>query len=620
MKKYFSFQLLLLTVFTLSAQELSTDTITLQEVVITGTKTEVTRNNIPLTISVINNSEIERSNESTVLPIISEQVPGVFVTERGVTGFGVANGSAGQISIRGIGGSPNTQVLMLLDGHPQYMGIMGHPLPDSYVASDVDRIEIIKGPASLLYGSGAMGGVINIITKKQKNDGLSIHGKVSYGSYNTQKYMGNIGYKKQKLSVFASYNHDQTNGHRTNSDFKINNGYIKTSYEITPKLKAIADFNIAKFNTSDPGPIVTTDSSYINQVHWINIMRGKASFSLENNHDKINGAIKIFHNFGEHILYDGFHSNDINSGLMVYQSASLFKGNSTTIGFDYKTFGGIAENTEAMMGDGIVFGDTTLTEMGGYIVCQQTIKEKLILNAGIRSEYHSVYENQWIPQFGLSYNINDKSTIKAITSKGFRSPTIRELYLWAPANEDLQPEELMNYEISFLKRLNTQINFELCVFHIEGKNMIKTVFEGGMPRNVNTGVFSNSGVEFLTNYQVRKSLNFHVNYSYLYMGNPIISSPEHQAYFSIRYKINKFSISANTQYINGLFTSVTPGNEVKVNYLLLNAKVNYKINKSLNVYIAANNLLNTKYEINYQYPMPGINFFAGINFNLNKKE
>jgi iron complex outermembrane receptor protein len=106
------------------AQSLN-DTIQLNEVVVTGNKTEVTRNNVPLTISVINSNTIENSNESALLPIISEQVPGVFVTERGTTGFGVSSGAAGQISIRGVGGSPNTQVLMLLDGAPAIYGNYG---------------------------------------------------------------------------------------------------------------------------------------------------------------------------------------------------------------------------------------------------------------------------------------------------------------------------------------------------------------------------------------------------------------------------------------------------------------------------------------------------------------
>jgi len=170
------------------------DTVNLDEVVITGSTTKVNRANIPMAVSVVNNLQIASSSESNVLPILNGRVPGLFVTERGVMGFGVATNAAGQISIRGIGGSPTTRVLMLIDGHPQYMGLFGHPLPDAYVASDVERVEVIRGPASILYGSNAMGGVINIITKKQSSEGLHANGHLMYGSYNTQKYMASGGY------------------------------------------------------------------------------------------------------------------------------------------------------------------------------------------------------------------------------------------------------------------------------------------------------------------------------------------------------------------------------------------------------------------------------------------
>lgn len=101
---------------------------------------------------------------------------------------------------------------MLIDGHPQFMSIFGHPLSDSYVASDVEKVEVIRGPASILYGSNAMGGVINIITCKQTQDGFNGDARFMYGSYNTQKYLAAGGYKRDKLSVFASINHDQIEG------------------------------------------------------------------------------------------------------------------------------------------------------------------------------------------------------------------------------------------------------------------------------------------------------------------------------------------------------------------------------------------------------------------------
>ncbi len=99
-----------------------------EEAIITANRVEVSRNITPMTVSLVSRQALENDGGSNLLPIIGKQVPGVFVTERGVTGFGVADGSAGKISIRGIGGSPNTQVLVLIDGHPQYMGLFGHPL------------------------------------------------------------------------------------------------------------------------------------------------------------------------------------------------------------------------------------------------------------------------------------------------------------------------------------------------------------------------------------------------------------------------------------------------------------------------------------------------------------
>src|ERR1035437_1049771 len=179
------------------------DTINLKEIVVTGTTYEVNKNIIPMAISVVSRTQIAESNESALLPVLSGRIPGLFVTERGVTGFGVSSGSAGQISIRGIGGNPTTGVLILIDGHPQFMGIMGHPLPDSYVTSDVDRVEVIRGPGSLLYGSNAMGGVINIVTRKQSKEGFTSDFRMMYGSFNTQKYMGTAGYKHNKISVFS---------------------------------------------------------------------------------------------------------------------------------------------------------------------------------------------------------------------------------------------------------------------------------------------------------------------------------------------------------------------------------------------------------------------------------
>lgn len=134
------------------------DSIRLDEVVVTGTMPKVNLRSVPMSISVVTERQIQNRLEPSLLPLLTEEVPGLFITRRGVMGYGVAGGAAGGMSIRGIGGMPTSGVLILIDGHPQYMGLMGHPLADSYQSMITERVEVVRGPASVLYGSNAMGG------------------------------------------------------------------------------------------------------------------------------------------------------------------------------------------------------------------------------------------------------------------------------------------------------------------------------------------------------------------------------------------------------------------------------------------------------------------------------
>jgi iron complex outermembrane receptor protein len=606
---FFAFTLLFVCIYNTNAQmSFSTnDTIKINEVVVTGTHVKVNRNNVPMAVSVVNRSQIEESDESAILPILNGRVPGLFVTERGVTGFGVATGSAGQISIRGIGGSPTTGVLMLIDGHPQFMGIMGHPLPDSYVASDVERVEVIRGPASVLYGSNAMGGVINIITKKQNEEGIHGNARVSYGSYNTQKYMASSGFKKDKFSAFVSGNHDQTEGHRSHSDFNITNGYLKLGYDINEHFFTSSDISLAAFESADPGP----DTLNAEPGESIDILRGYWAFTLLNEFEKSSGAMKVFYNFGEHEITDGFHSTDHNYGINIHESVQLFKGNTITAGFDYMNYGGLAENEIAMNGAGTIFADTTITEYGLYALTQQTLAEKLTLNAGVRYQNHSVYGGEWIPSFGFAYEVGIQTTWKGSLSKGFRSPTIRELFLWS-SNPDLAPEKIWNFDTGVSKTFFQQkMNAELTIFIVEGDNMITYV---GPPTGyVNTGEVSNKGIEFALNTEPTKNLKLNASYSYTHMKSPVFATPEHHLFVNAHYRIKKLQLNANVQCISNLDNDATDVVNLE-SYTLMNAKAMYNLTRNLKFYVSGENIFSTSYQVNRYYTMPEATVFAGVNY------
>ena len=103
----------------------------IDEVVVTGTRNETDVRHLPMTISVVDRQQIEKRYEPSLLPLLTEQVPGLFTTSRGIMGYGVSTGAAGGMSLRGIGGSPTAGLLVLIDGHPQYMALMGHPIEDA---------------------------------------------------------------------------------------------------------------------------------------------------------------------------------------------------------------------------------------------------------------------------------------------------------------------------------------------------------------------------------------------------------------------------------------------------------------------------------------------------------
>lgn len=591
------------------------------EVVVTGTRSETDVRHLPMTISVVDRRKIEKGLQPSLLPTLTRQVPGLFVTGRGVMGYGVSGGAAGQMTLRGVGGSPTTGLLVLIDGHPQYMGLMGHPIADAYQSMLAERVEVVRGPASVLYGSNAMGGVINIVTRKMREDGVRTDLHAGYGSFNTleTEVTNRVRAGRFTSTVTGSYN--RTDGHRRDMGFEQYGGYVKLGYRITEAWDVHVDANLTHFDASNPGtvtePILDNDQR---------VTRGMTSLALHNDYGRTSGALSFFCNWGRHKIDDGysagevppdyrFNSRDRMLGVSWYQSVELFAGNRLTAGVDYQHFGGRAWNVFFDGRPDKTTVDKTMDEVAGYVDFRQRLTRWLTFDAGVRIDHHSHAGTEWVPQGGLSFLLPHNAQLKATVGKGFRFPTIREMYMFAPQNPDLRPEKLMNYELSFSQRLRGgALSYGLSVYLIDGDNMIRTVPVDGRMMYVNTGRVENWGVEGEASWRLNAVWAVAANYSYLHMRYPVVAAPEHKLYAGVDFARGRWRASTGVQYVRGLYTSVQPPQTDS--FVLWNADVAFRAARRLELFARGENLLAQRYEINAGFPMPRATVLGGVNMNF----
>jgi len=137
------------------------------------------------------------------------------------------------------------------------------------------------------------------------------------------------------------------------------------------------------------------------------------------------------------------------------------------------------------------------------------------------------------------------------------------------------------------------------------------------PQYKNSGEFNNKGIEFLLNYQPLEQLRLHANYTFIHMEHPLPATPAHNLFLSAAYHLEKWQFRLKLQGIFDLYNDTGQGAEVvEKNYQLLGARIAYQATRFMNVYLAGNNLLDQAYQINYGYPMPGINFMGGVSLKL----
>ncbi len=609
-KVFVSAIIVLAGIVSLNAQERVDTLVRLQEVVVTGSNSPIQQNLLPYTVSVVGHERLESSGSTQVLSAISGMIPSLFITERSIFGFGVSNGGSGGIKLRGVGN--NGTVLMMVDGQPQFAGLYSHHIADFYDKEYVERVEVLRGPGSVLYGSNAMGGTINVISKNPKENGVKTTISSQYGSYNTWLSSMTNTIRLGKFSSLVSASYNRTDGNVDNFDFKQVDAYAKVGYDFSQNWRANADYTFMNFMGNDPiYPTLSNPES--TDIYHQNIIRGEASVSATNNYGPTSGLARLYYSYGNHFIDDPnhFHSTDDRFGVILYENFSPWSGSSATVGFDFDVYSG-----EITISGGRPVSESNLgaitrkeiVEYSPYVTLSQSLAGNILnLNAGLRMANSDKFDTQWVPQFGFAVNPGSGFNIKGNLAMGYRNPSFRELYLYRMANPDLNPEKMWNYELSVGKYFSRYFSVDLTGYYSRGADMIQVVDQ----KNVNTGKFINKGIEISAHSHPRDNLRLYATYSYLHTSlDDLVGAPKNQYYFGAELTLwKKLNIAADLKGVGGLYVAEGIKHQ---NYALLNLKLNYEICKYVTIFTRLENITDAHYVINRGYDMPGFTAMGGF--------
>ena len=580
------------------------DTTDLKEVVVSTTKLEIPFSKNFRTVKIISSDYIKNSPASNVSDLLQE-ITGIDVRRRGVGGV------QGDLYIRGGGFD---QTLLLVDGMKMDDAQTGHHTLNMILPLYlIERIEVIKGPAARIFGQNAFNGAINIVTKdvtgEKKQIDLSLK-EISYGSFEQKNISAVTKIITNKVKSLVSFSNNTSDGYRHNTDYKRNNYFVKTSFNLkSSPIDVIASFTENKFGANGFYASPSATEQYEEtQASLLGV-------STTINSEKLSIKPRLYWRRGqdEYIyirdnpsVYRNLHkTNKVSAEL----SGSYFSNSGVTgFGIDLSTVN-ISSNN---------LGEHDRTTVNLFV--DHTFKlfdEKLVLSPGIAVSYFSDMSFHSFPGIDLGYNINSNFKLYSNIGKTFRIPTYTDLYYsdrTTIGNENLNPESATSTELGF--KYNTS-NFKIsgAFFNRKAKNIIDYVKENenDLWNAVNIGSLKTTGFELDFRY------NFQ-NQNYLNLGYTNIKDNNYVSNINFsKYSLNSlkhhFTSKLNLNYIrnvNHSFVYKYAERSDKSNYNVLDSKIMYK--KGLFIYV--NNIFDEVYSETNLVPMPGTSFLVGISVGI----
>jgi len=596
----------------------------LDEVVVTADRLfrPVTISDYGLPVTQFSLREIESVQIENAYELLN-QVPGVTYTRSRELVHGMGPTAAGYYRTRGIGETPGAGLLIMVDGRPHYMGFWGHPILDNHPVDDVEYVEVIKGPGSVLYGKEAFGGVVNLVTRRPK-PGFKTTIDLYGGSYDSRglRLYHSAGFGKTSCRLNGSIK--STDGERANCSQETKSASARFTRELNNGMHLEVGGQFRWSEWFDPGPMNTP------KVEGDSTGGGEftgygADITLHQTLGPTHGQVVIYADMLENELYADSKNRSENLGIRAYQAwDGIWNGGELRLGMDYEKYGG---GWESLNGSNET--ESSESNIAPYIHLKQLVIPRLKLSGGVRINFNSKFKTESEPAYrlGISADADDATRIYASFSRAIRTPALAEQYCqWFAGDQTLlEPERMWQAEVGLSRMITDLFTVEACYFYAEGDNMIRKIGPPPYPPIMeNTGTFTHRGVELSARAILIKNLFVYSGFAYLNPGGDTAYNPERTLFCELSYIFPKdIKLSLTVDHSAERYGAKNEESPLP-DYTLFHTRLTMTIPEFSDLFkgegfIAVNNLTDADQELADGYPLTGRMITIGLSFSHSAK-
>ena len=577
-----------------------------KEIIVKGARIDISEDNFGSSIFILDSEEIRLRGIRSAIDAISSS-PGVTTKKNG------SFGGVGSVRIRG---ASSSQTLVLIDGIPvNDASSPGGGYNFEYLdTSNIDRIEVLRGSQSTLWGSDAIGGVVNIYTKSAEKNSINLLSEI--GSFGLRKINSELGIASNSskflflvddTSLDGISKADKKDGNVEKDGFETNSYSFKGDIDLNNiQIKGLLSYIKSDVEYDSFGFVTGVQDGNERSITEEFIGNLTIKFNLFD--DKL---VNTFSVNQSDISRDYFTNDNLTFGADGERKLYRYQGNIGFGGFNKIAFGLEKEESSVNV-------DKLSIDSYFFLYQFQPIKD-LVISAGIRNDDNKGFNSKTTRKISAAYRVFENLSIKTSWGEGFKVPTIFQTTFFCcgaeSANTNIRPEESTSYDLGFDFSLKDKFSFSLVYFKKDINDQIN--FSFGLGGYENIDFVESDGFEVSANSEITEEINLYLNYSYIDSidgrGQRLINIPKDSGELALTYN-SSFNLSGSlTMKYNGSEIS-TYGN--LDSWLRADINLFYKLNNFSEVYFRVENLLDKDYQQVFGYGTPDRSGLIGVKVNF----